>query len=405
MRVRSAAGGPGRGGRPERAAPHETRILIVSTVFGGGGAQEQVKLLIRAFSARGHRVLWASLQDAGPFQAEVAALGVPAVSLGMRRGRADPRGILRLARAVGRFRPDVVHSHMVHANLLARLTRPVAAMPVLVCTAHSLYEGARWRELAYRASDPLCDLTTNVSRAAVARFVRVGAAPARKIRYVPNGIDLGRFAPRDEAHRSHARAPLGVGGRFVWLAAGRLAPEKDYPTLLRAFARVRCQDPQASLLLAGEGPERSALERLRAELGLPAGRVRFLGARKDVPRLMLAADACVLSSAWEGLPMVLLEAGAAGLPIVATDVGGTGEIVDSGASGLLVPPHDADALAAAMRRLMTLPAAERAAWGATGRRHVAREYGLERVADGWLALYRDLLARKPGVSRRLGAGA
>jgi len=380
------------------------RILLVSTEFGLGGAEQQVRLLARAFSERGHEVRWAGLQDPGPFAAEVAELGVPIVGLGMRRGRADPRGIVRLAREVRRFGPHVVHSHMVHANLLARVTRLAVPMPVLVSTAHNICEGARWRELAYRLTDPLCTLTTNVSRAAVERYVSVGAVPRRKIRYVPNGLELSRFAPLERGRVQRLRAELGLDGAFLWLAAGRLAAVKDYPTMLRAMRSVLRERPDAALVVAGDGPERVPLEALPGELGLPAERVRFLGVRHDVPALMQAADGFVLSSAWEGLPMVLLEAAASRLPVVATAVGGNPELVQDGRTGLLVPPREPAALASAMLGLMAVPAEERAAWGEAGRRHVESGYRLDRVVDGWLELYQELLPAPRAPARTLRRG-
>jgi len=387
----TAAAGGGRGAPAAYPPGGGLRILLVSTEFGLGGAERQVQLLARAFAERGHEVRWAGLQDPGPFLGDVSAIGIPIIGLGMRRGRADLRGIVRLAREVQRFRPHVVHSHMVHANLLARVTRLAVPMPVLIATAHNVNEGPRWRELAYRLTDPLCTLTTNVSRAAVERYIRVGAVPARKIRYVPNGLDLSRLAPIEPAARRALRPELGPDGAFLWLAAGRLADAKDYPTMLRGVLRLLRERPGAALAVAGDGPERAALEALRRELCLPAERVRFLGVRHDLPALMQAADAFVMSSAWEGLPMVLLEASASRLPVVATAVGGNPEAVLDGRSGSLVPPREPAALAAAMLRVMAMPDAARAAWGEAGRRHVEREYGLERVVDGWLDTYRELL--------------
>jgi glycosyltransferase involved in cell wall biosynthesis len=279
---------------------------------------------------------------------------------------------------------------MVHANLLARLARPLGRAPVLVCTAHNLTEGARWRELAYRLTDRLATLSTNVCQAAVDRFVAVGAVPAGRMRYVPNGLDLEAFAP-DPLRRAQTRAALGLDDRFVWLAVGRLEAQKDYPTMLRAVRDAVRERADLTVLIVSAGPDREALEAERVALGLSDAQVRFLGARSDVPDLMWAADAYLMSSAWEGLPMVLLEASAAQLPIVATDVGGNAEIVIDGVSGLLTAAGDATALAAAMTRLMALSSAERHTWGRAGRDHVEASFRLDRVVDRWEALYRELL--------------
>ena len=158
-------------------APAPLRVLLVSTSLMGGGAERQVFLLARGLRAHGHAVAVVSMLTPENYVPELEALGVPVSDLGMRRGVPDPRALARLAGVVRRWRPDVVHSHMVHANLLARLARLLAPVPVEVSTAHNLTEGARWREIAYRLTDPLCTLTTNVCRACVARYVRVGAAP------------------------------------------------------------------------------------------------------------------------------------------------------------------------------------------------------------------------------------
>jgi glycosyltransferase involved in cell wall biosynthesis len=163
--------------------------------------------------------------------------------------------------------------------------------------------------------------------------------------------------------------------------------------MLQAFVAVRARTPGTVLLLVGRGALQAETEAMARALGLE-GDVRFLGVRRDVPELMSAADGYVMSSAWEGMPMVLLEAGAAALPIVATAVGGNREVVRDGETGFVVPPREPSALADRMLRLMGLPEAERRAMGESGRRHVDGRYGLAQVADRWLAIYCEVLARK-----------
>ncbi|HEX4427463.1 MAG TPA: glycosyltransferase, partial [Terriglobales bacterium] len=261
---------------------------------------------------------------------------------------------------------------------------------VVISTAHSITEGARWRELAYRITDPLADLTTIVSHAAAARYVRVGAVPERKLKTVPNGVELQAFKPNIE-YRKSLRTELRLDGQFVWLAVGRLDEPKDYPNLMTAFSRLRnrCH----VLLVAGEGRLREPIEHLAAHLGI-SKQVRFLGIRKDVPQLMAATDAYVMSSAWEGLPMVLLEAAASALPIVTTAVGGTDEIVSEGVNGFLVPAKNSEALADAMQRMEDLSDASRLNMGTAGRDHVAKHYNLSSVVDQWEEIYHSLSRRK-----------
>jgi glycosyltransferase involved in cell wall biosynthesis len=189
------------------------------------------------------------------------------------------------------------------------------------------------------------------------------------------------------------RKELGLGDFFVWLAVGRFYPQKDYPNMLRAFAQVVRENPKTLLLIAGDGPLRESMENMAQGLGIER-HVKFLGIRRDIPRLMNAADAYAMSSSWEGMPMVLLEASATGLPIVATDVGGNREVVLDGVTGFLVPPKDSEALAQAMLRLMTLPRDVRGHMGERARQYIEKKFSIERIIDRWEELYRELLQKK-----------
>jgi len=270
--------------------------------------------------------------------------------------------------------------------------RLVAPVPALVSTIHNTYEGGRLRMAAYRLTNGLADAMTIVSEAAFDRFVSEGIVPRALLRVIPNGVDTARFM-NVAGGRGAVRASLGLGPEFVWLAVGRFEVAKDYPNMLRAFAKVRQEQPQAVLLLVGRGSLQAETQALVEELGLGNG-VRFLGVRDDVPEVMSAADGYVMSSAWEGMPMVLLEAAAAGLPIVTTRVGGNHEVVRDESTGFLVPPGDSEALALAMVRLSRLPEPERLAMGERGREHIRSHYGLGRVAEQWENLYREVLGRK-----------
>jgi glycosyltransferase involved in cell wall biosynthesis len=373
------------------------RILFVLTGLAYGGAETQLVRLATRLKSRGWEVSVVSLMPPKAYVEDLEAAGIPVFSLNIRRKLPDPRPVLRLARIIRKWQPDVVHSHMVHANLLARIVRPLAPFPVLICSARNIDEGGRLREFLYRLTDPLCDLTTQVSQAGLERYVRVGAVPRHKIRYIPNGVDTERFKPNPEG-RLKVRRELGVNG-FVWLAVGRFDPQKDYPNMLQAFARVVRERSDTTLLIAGDGPLRKAMESMALDLGI-SGYVRFLGIRRDVSQLMTAADAYVMSSSWEGMPNVLLEASATGLPIVATDVGGNREIVLDGVTGFLVPPRNPEALARAMLRIMDLSDEERKEMGKRARKHIEVKFNLDRVVDLWEILYYELLEKKGIVAQK-----
>jgi glycosyltransferase involved in cell wall biosynthesis len=320
--------------------------------------------------------------------------GIRVATLGMRGGVPDPRGALRLVRLLQRWKPDVLHAHMVHANLLARLSRPLSRTPVLISTIHNENEGSQWRYRAYRWTHRLSDVTTAVSGRAVEESVRRGAAPAGGVVLVPNGITIDAYQ-RDESVRRGTREALGLTDEFVWLAVGRLTEAKAYPDMVEAFGRLTARRPNARLLIAGIGPLEELLAE-RIEASKLANDITLLGLRSDIPALMQAADGFVLSSAWEGLPMVLLEAAASALPIVATDVGGSRDAVVDGTSGYLVPARQPEDLARAMLMVMELPDDERQEMGGAGRAHMIRTFDLSAVVDRWEALYlAELRAARP----------
>lgn len=249
--------------------------------------------------------------------------------------------------------------------------------------------------LLYRLTDPLCDYMTNVSQDAVDRYVRIKASPKSKIKYIPNGINLGRFRSND-SERNDIRRELGIGDSFMWLAVGRLVEAKDYPTMLQAWSESIAAGGEGHLVIVGIGPMQEEIEGLARKLGIE-NRIRLLGIRKDIPRLMNAADAYLMSSRWEGMPIVLLEAAASELPIVATDVGGNAEVVVHGQSGRLVPPENPGALSAAMTDTMGLTVEERRRMGDQGRRAVLAKFNIDSIVIRWDGIYRELLASRAPV--------
>jgi glycosyltransferase involved in cell wall biosynthesis len=376
-----------------------SRLMFVITRLARGGAETQLLLAAKVLKQRGWKIDVVSMLNPTDYVDELTNIGVPVWNFNMRRRVPNPIGIIELNRLVRALRPHVVHSHMVSANLLARVTRIIAPIPVLVCTAHSTFEGGKWRELAYRVTDGLADVTTQVSKAGFQRYRQIRAVSPRRLRLVPNGVDTSVFV-RDHRFGKELRKRLGVENAFVWLAVGGLRPAKDYPTMIRAFHRVHVQHHESVLLIAGR--EFSLLGELRglvASLGLDDS-VRFLGLRTDVPALMSAADAYVMSSAWEGTPTVLLEAGACGLPVVATSVGGNPEALVPGHSGILVPPGDPDALADAMLHVMALAPSQLASMGRCGREHVVANYSIDHVVDMWEELYRELFQKRRRTSEK-----
>jgi glycosyltransferase involved in cell wall biosynthesis len=331
-----------------------------------------------------------SLIAAGPVGDRLRAAGISVSDLGMRRGVASPAAVLRLARRSAAFGAGLVHSHMFHANLLARAARLLHPGVPLVNSSHVDELGVAAQHLAYRASGALCSRFHCVSRAAQERLIASGAVARERLVHIPNGVP--EPAPSPDA-RARLRAELELGAGFVFLCVGRLHPAKDPVNLLAAFARVAAVDPDARLLLAGTGPLESELRARLAQLGIEQ-RVRLLGARSDVSDLHCASDALVIPSRSEALPLALLEGALAALPVVATSVGDIPGIVDARRSGLLCPPGDESALANAMLELRGMEPAARAALGTALRARVRSEYALDAMVERWERLYAELFAAR-----------
>lgn len=359
------------------------KIVLAITSLGVGGAERLVTSLADRFASSGHEVVLARFH--GEAELRPADPRVRLVNLQMRR---SPLGVVaamwRFRRLIREFRPDVVNSHLVHANILTRLLRLVTPMPRLVSSAHNTNEEGRLRMVVYRLTDRLADISTNVSDEAVEAFEQQGALRQGRMIPIHNGIETQSFAFDDSARR-RVREELNVDASTpLLLAVGRLWEQKDYPNLLRAFAGLETSPEPPRLLIVGDGPLKNELTELAKTLEV-ADRVMFLGVRHDVPALMSACDLFVLSSAWEGFGLVVAEAMACRRLAVATDCGGVREVV--GEAGLLVPARDSAALTAALNRALRLPVEERERLGKSARQRVVERFSLEATADRYLAVY------------------
>lgn len=317
------------------------RVLHAIGEMGTGGAESLVTELV----LRGPDVGWHSevASSGGHREDELVAHGVPVhrVPLSRRRPQGLARAVLATRRAIRLARPDVVVAHNVGvtAAVYSALRSLNSRIP-LVTVFHGV-AAADYRTSA-RLLSRAPDVVVTVSATIADRLAAAGLN-GREIVVVPNAVTRPDTPPRDVA-----RAGLDLGPATpVALCAARLVEQKRHDVLLRAWALT---PPDAVLLLAGDGPYRERLEELAGTLGL-GDRVRFLGARRDVPALLGAADVFTLSSDWEGLPVALLEAMAAERPVVATGVDGVVEVLRHG-GGLIVPPGDPQSLATALSTLL-----------------------------------------------------
>lgn len=364
------------------------------------GAEVLVAALCRALRDR-FRFLVLCLDEVGPLGEQLAAEGIEVVCLHRCPGL-DWAVARRLRQACSRHDIDLLHAHQYTPFFYAACSRtPLGGLrgrrvPILFTEHGRHYPDIRKRRrvLANRLLLRRGDHVT-----AVARFVRQAlidneGIAAGRIDVIHNGIDPDAFAHTSPAARDAARQRVRAEWRLtadqpVLLHVARFHPVKDHAACVRAFAQLRAAVPDAVLLLAGDGEQRQTIEQLAADLGV-ASSVRFLGVRRDVPDLMAATDAFVLSSLSEGLCLTLLEAMAAGLPIAAADVGGNGEVVEHSVTGLLSPRGDAEQLARHMMHLLRDPALRRA-MGQAGRERLLALFTQQRMHDAYARLYQHML--------------
>lgn len=365
-----------------QASAARVSVCHVLSSFGLGGMERVALDLAAGLEERGGRAIVVALGPEGPIARELRSAGIATHALERRRRGYDLGLVMRLRRLLRAERIDVVHTHNPHALLYGAVAGELAGCGV-VHTKHGKNPSSA-AELRFRRQvGRLVDCYVAVSNATAVVALEKRETDAARLRVIPNGIDLRRFAA-SSGERSRLRAALGVpDDAFVFGTVGRLVPEKDQATLIRAAAPLlgeRCR-----LLLAGDGPEAPAL-RAVADGAPNGGFVHFLGARSDVPAVLAAMDAFVLSSETEGLPLALLEAMAAGLPILSTPVGGIAEVVQPDVSGRLFPVGDVGALRRELEALRSRPDEARRL-GAEGRAFAHAIYSRDAAVDRYLTAY------------------
>ena len=362
------------------------KLLLVINNLNLGGAEKLVSLLAPRFVDRGietselvlertESVLESSLQESGVVVMDTGPMSLYSVGQ-----------VPALARRIAQGRYDVVHVHLFPAQLWSGLATIFSADPPLVTTEHSTYN--RRRKPYFRPADRfnysryrriIC-----VSDVVASEMTKWLPSTSKKIVVIPNGIAL---SPIRDAQPLEPQE-IGIDTRPAILCVGRFVPEKDHMTLIRAFATL----DRGILILAGDGPTKRDMEALATMLGV-SKRVRFLGFRTDIPRLLKSADVFVQPSRWEGLSLSLLEAMAAGLPIIASTAPGVSDSV--GEAGLLFEQANTVALA---KRLTEVTQSDTLRTGLRGRSlRRSLDYDIEGTADKYAALYHEIVSGRSGV--------
>lgn len=362
-------------------------VLQLAIALAPGGTERLIVETVRRLRNR-HRMTVCCLDAPGAWGEDLQREGVSVQTLSRRPGFRPQLGreIARIVEAAG---AQVVHCHHYTPfvyGCIARFFRPELR---LIFTEHGrLSDGppSRKRRLANRLLAPIPDRVYTVSADLRAHLVSEGFRK-QDVEVVANGIDPGSRPRRED--RDRARTALNLPpSTFVVGSVGRLDRVKDLPTLIRAFSRNLALRPTSKLVIVGEGPLRGDLESLVASLGIGQA-VSFVGHHPDVPELMPAFDAYVSSSTFEGVSLTILEAMAAALPVIATRVGGTPEVVVDSVSGWLVPAQDPTAMAERLEYVASHPT-ESAAVGLAGRTRVCERFSLDRMIASYALAYEQL---------------
>ena len=324
------------------------------------------------------------LSGPGLLADELRTAGVPVVCLGAKHW-SRVGVVLRLARELRQYRPAILQTFLFHANLAGRIAGHLTGIKTIVSGIRVAEKRSRIPLWFDRWTNGLVQVNVCVSQAVADFSTSQSRLLPNKMVVIPNGVDVARFTGAVPAELTALGIPPGSQ---VLLTIGRLDQQKGLSTLIEAAALVVPKFPQAHFLLVGEGPQRPDIDRLIRDKGL-VGRIHLAGWRPDVPELLAAGAALILSSLWEGMPNVILEAMAAGLPVVATRVEGTPELVINNRTGLLVPAQSPQDLAVAIENILSDPA-QAEAMGRFGQARAA-EFSWDKMVDRYCELYNSLL--------------
>ena len=361
-------------------------VTLVDRIRMGGAERFAVALANHLDPERFDSILCTTRPDEDRYE-ELDVPGTPVRRLALQRGsRASLTAWSPLVRLIREEGVDVLHAHMHGSNIWAAVLGRALRVPVVIATEHTWsFRGQPLRKALDRhVVGRFCHTFAAISETDRTRMVELVGVPAARVRLMPLGVVPRAGNPAAGGLRQELRIPDAAP---VVATVGMLRPQKALDVLVRAFATVRAEHPDARLLIAGEGDERARLESVIADAGLGSA-VVLLGLVADIGRVLDAADVYAQSSDFEGTPIAILEAMAAKLPVVSTAVGGVPALLGT-SNGLLVPPRDPDALAAAISTLLADPAA-RHAMGAAGQATMSAGYGFDRTVHAWQDLYLEL---------------
>jgi glycosyltransferase involved in cell wall biosynthesis len=359
-----------------------------------GGVQQQLLSLLKAYNRERFNPIFCCLGPKQEMGKEIEGIGIEFISLNkLRYNRFSPGIVLELHRLMKIKQIHVVRTHRYRSNLYGRLAAFSSGVPVIIASVHDNYRTDKRpnRRIMNRILSKITDKIVAVSEDVKEDIIRYDRIDPSKLQVIPNGIDVERFNPEKNTSNIRKEFPLEEDDIVIGFI-GRIVPAKGLEYLLNALPYLKEEFKSIKLLIIGEG---SLVEKLKekAKKNNIFDNILFTGVRRDIPEILASIDIFVMPSTAEGLPNSLLEAMAMGKPVVATEVGGIPELIKNGRSGLLVPPRNPEALATAIKDLITNDQLA-AKMGQAARNFVLNNYSIVEIAQKWQTLYLSILREK-----------
>ncbi len=357
------------------------KILYVITGLGLGGAEKVVCDLADNMSNLGHKVTLVYL--VGEALVAPKSSNIDIIFLDLKNNPIS--ALFKFIKILKFKKPDVVHSHMYHANIFSRVARLFKPFPKLICTSHSDFEGGRIRMLIYSLTSPLMTISTNVSEQAKNRLVAAGAVNPNKMLVINNSVDIESFKKNDNYKYQYRKYFNLKEDEICLLAVGRFHPAKDYRTLIKVFNQLNSKEKNIRLFIVGDGDLRASIEEEIKFFSLE-DKVSLLGIRHDIPQLMNMCDIFISTSAWEGFGLVLAEAMACSKRVVVSKTAGFMEILGEN-SKYLIEVGNINEFSKVIEDLIHLNQEQVKFIEDENRKIIENRFSSEIIISKWLQLY------------------
>jgi len=363
---------------------HQTKIMYLITGLSTGGAEMLIRDIVERIDSDRFEIVVVSILPLGQIGKQIRDFGIKTLSLGALN-KFNPQSLWLLLKILREEKPDILHTHLFHADILGRIAGTMSKVKCIVSTIHNVEFGGFFREKLLSRTRFLVDMNIAVSNMVANNAVEKGIVSNDKVQVVYNGIDLEKFSIKD---KMKMRDDLNLDkDKSVFVSVGSLTQQKGYQYLLEA---VRENNINSLFIILGEGAEQANLENMLKEYNLK-DKIILKGNVNNVNEYLQAADFFVMPSLWEGFSVALLEAAWAGKVIIATDVGGNGEIIRDTKNGFLIPAKDAQKLANKIKHVLSLSLGERQHISQQVKKEVKDKYSIKQMVSNYEGFYNYIM--------------